>query len=239
MTKTKFILLFIVFFLTIEIFSHFYFPIFINVFFKACLSILLFLFYYFQIDGKLIQADKLFFFTIFFGFLGEIFFVFQQNEINNSFLLFLYLVEHQLYISLLRPKRFITYMDSNYDFIKKGWPYLLIAFLFFGFFLMDIIPDSIFLLSIFYVFQFSILGAYSLMLSKNKLGKNYIVLGVIVVSISDILASYYVFIGKFPSSYIIIRAVYYLSKVLLAYGFLLKRNNKISGEINHWDMGDI
>lgn len=238
MTKTRYFLIFILFFLTIEIASHFYLGIVANILFKACISVLVFLLYFTKIEGKLNQSDKLFFSTILVGFVGEVFFVFQKTEITSSFLIFLYLVEHQIYITLLRPSSLTNINAGNLDLLKKGWPYIILAFLFFGFFLMEIIPDSVFVLMIFYVFQFTIMGAYSLMLVQSKRGKKYIIVGVILLAISDVLSSYYVFIGIFAGSYIYIRSIYVFSKVLLAIGFVLNRNCVQTNDISHWDMED-
>ena len=216
--------------------SHFFY---LNILSKFFIAALLIYFYKIQYSGDIIYTDKIFFTAFVFGFLGEIVFVYQHSEVLKSILLFLYLIEHQLYIVLLRYPGFQKNNMTNLDLLRRGWPYILAAFLFFGFFLMEIVPDSIFVLMIFYVFQFAILGAYSLMLNNNFEGKKYIIIGIFVMAASDIISSWYVFLGDFWYAYPIIRTLYIASKFLLVLGFSLNRKRVISDSVNHWGTEDI
>jgi hypothetical protein len=211
----------------------------LNIAVKFFIAGTLLYFYYVKIGGKALYSDHVFFTAFGFGFLGEIGFVYQKTEVLNSILVFLYLVEHQLYIVLLRQPNFQKKNMTNFDLLKKGWPYILTAFLFFGFFLMEIVPDSIFVLMIFYVFQFAILGAYSLMLNNSFEGKKIIIIGVGIMAVSDIISSWYVFLGDFKFGYPIIRTLYISSKFLLAYGFILNRKKIIADDANQWETEDI
>lgn len=211
----------------------------LNILTKIFMAVLLIYFYKTQYNGDFFFADKIFITAFVFGFLGEIVFLYQNTEVLKSILLFLYLIEHQLYIVLLRRPRFQRKNITNLDLLRKGWPYILSAFLFFGFFLMEIVPDSIFVLMIFYVFQFAILGAYSLMLNNNFEGKKYIIVGIVVMAASDVISSWYVFLGDFWYAYPIIRTVYITSKFLLVLGFALNRKQVISDSTNHWGTEDI
>lgn len=231
-----FLLVGFLFILEVTLFYNEYF--YLNFLVKFLIGGLLIYFYRSQIQGDLITSDKLFFTASVFGFLGEIGFMYPKTEVLTSVLVFVYLVEHQLYISLLRQPGYLNKNLSNFDLLRKGWPFILTAFLFFGFFLMEIVPDSIFVLMIFYVFQFAILGAYSLTLSKGSKGKVFIILGVVLIAISDILSSWYLFLGEFKFAYIIIRGIYISSKFLLAYGFILNLKRNQTDNLNHWDMGD-
>jgi hypothetical protein len=229
----------IILLLIVEIFLYRFGYIYLNILSKFFIAALLIYFYKMQHGGNIIYTDKIFFTASFFGFLGEIVFVFQNTEVLKSILLFLYLIEHQLYIVLLRYPGFQKKNMTNLDLLRKGWPYILTAFLFFGFFLMEIVPDSIFVLMIFYVFQFAILGAYSLMLNNNFEGKKYIIVGVFVMAATDIISSWYVFLGDFWYAYPIIRTLYIASKFLLVLGFALNRKRVISDSVNHWGTEDI
>jgi hypothetical protein len=225
--------------LIIEILLHEFGYVYLNILPKIFIVALFIYFYKTQDEGDIVYTDKIFLTAFVFGFLGEIVFVFQNAEVLKSILLVLYLIEHQLYIVLLRYVGFQKKNITNLDLLIKGWPYILSAFLFFGFFLMEIVPDSTFVLMIFYVFQFAILGAYSLMLNTNFEGKRYIIIGIFVMAASDIISSWYVFLGDFWYAYPIIRIVYVSSKFLLVLGFALNRKQVISDSTNHWGTEDI
>lgn len=231
-----FILVGFLFILEVTLFYNAYF--YSILFIKFLIGVLLIYFYCKQIQGDIITSDKLFFAASLFAFLGEIGFMYPKTEFLNSILVFLYLVEHQLYISLLRQPGYLNKNLSNFDLLIKGWPFILVAFLFFGFFLMEIVPDSIFVLMILYVFQFAILGSYSLTISIGSKGKVFIIFGVVLIAICDILSSWYLFLGEFKFSYIIIRAIYIASKFLLAYGFILNLKRNQVDNLNHWGTED-
>jgi N-acetylmuramoyl-L-alanine amidase len=85
-------------------------------------------------------------------------------------------------------------IDENFKnsrLIVKGWPYLVIAFFFFGFILMNAVPDTFFILVILYVFQSALLGVFSLLLNNNHNGKKWLVYGVGLNCLADAGASYY------------------------------------------------
>lgn len=239
MNRNLLIFLFVFLSLVLEVSLYYLGYFYLNIVAKFFIGGSLVYFYYSHIKGKLLYSDNIFFTAFAFGFLGEIGFVYQKTEVLNSILVFLYLVEHQLYIILLRQPNFQKKNMTNFDLMKKGWPYILTAFLFFGFFLMEIVPDSIFVLMIFYVFQFAIMGAYSLMLNNSFEGKKYIIIGVGLMAVSDIISSWYVFLGDFQFGYPIIRTLYISSKFLLAYGFILNRKKIISDAANQWETVDI
>jgi len=225
--------------LALEVTFYYTGNFYLNIAVKILIGGLFVYFYYVQVDGKLLYADNIFFIAFAFGFMGEIGFVYQKTEFLKSMLVFLYLVEHQLYIIILRQSSFQKKNITNFYLMKKGWPYILTAFLFFGFFLMEIVPDSIFVLMIFYVFQFAIMGAYSLMLNKSFEGKKYIILAVGLMAVSDIISSWYVFLGDFKFGYPIIRTLYISSKFLFAYGIIINRKKIVADAANHWETGDI
>jgi hypothetical protein len=239
MNKNLILFLSILLFLIIEILLYEFAFFYLNIIAKIFIATLFVHFYKTQCKGGIIYTDKIFLTTFVFSFLGEIVFVYQKAEVLKSVLLFLYLIEHQLYIVLLRYVGFQKKNITNLDLLRKGWPYILSAFLFFGFFLMEIVPDSTFVLMIFYVFQFAILGAYSLMLNANFEGKRYVIAGIFVMAASDIISSWYVFLGDFWFAYPIIRTVYIASKFLLVLGFALNRKQAIPDSTNHWGTEDI
>ena len=239
MNKNSLIFLLVFLLLALEVTFYYTGNFYLNIAVKFFIGTLLVYFYYIQIEGKPLYTDNIFFIAFAFGFMGEIGFVYQKTEVLNSILVFLYLVEHQLYIILLRQPNFQKKNMTNFDLMKKGWPYILTAFLFFGFFLMEIVPDSIFVLMIFYVFQFAIIVAYSLMLNNSIEGKKYIIISVGLIAVSDIISSWYVFLGDFKFGYPIIRTLYISSKFLLAYGFILNRKKILADAANHWETGDI
>lgn len=202
----------------------FYFDFFwVNLALKFLLVGGIFLYYCLEIKPSFINYDRIFLVSLIFSFLGEICFVIPKNDLITSILLFSYLIEHQIYIVLMRRPSMGSQSFSFKAILLAGWPYLLAAFLFFGFFLMEIVPDSVFLLMVLYVFQFAMLGAHSLMLNEKFTGKPFLISGVIFMVLSDILSSWYIFLGKFPADYLLIRVSYVSAKILLTYGFLKNR----------------
>ena len=197
----------------------------LNLAFKIFPTSCLFYYYYRSTPFPKKNFDKFLLVSIIITFLGEISFTFTHLELFISITLILYLIEHQIYISLVRSQRKGVFNFGNKDFFKSGWPYLIFAFFFFGFFLMEIVPDSFFFLVIIYVFQLAVLGVFSILISSAYPGKKFLLWGIVINIISDVLSSIYLFQGHFYMDYLFIRSSFLLSKILIIIGFVEGRKH--------------
>ena len=209
----------------IEITSYYFFGEIASLIIKIFPTLSLFFYYYLSSPFPKKNFDKFLLGSIIFTFFGEIAFSFSHIDLVITFALFFYLIEHQIYIRLVRSQRKGEFYFGSKDFFKFGWPYLLFAFLFFGFFLMEIVPDSFFFLVLIYVFQFAILGVFSILISSENPGKNFLLWGIALNVISDILSSFYLFQNGFNYDYLLIRATFLFSKFLIVSGFIEGRKH--------------
>lgn len=217
-------IVFISILMLLEIVVYYVFGASWNLYLKLLPSIFLFFFYFQHVKGNLQLIDKFLLCALVANILGEIAYVFKDNELVFLFILLFYLIEHQLYIIILRKQNGINQSLINESFVKKGWPYLAISFLFFGLILMNNVPDIYFALIILYVVQFAVLGAISLQLRNQLPGKLFIIIGVAVNALSDSLTSWEMFVFPFTGDYVLIRITYVSAKYLIAYGIYQNRN---------------
>lgn len=191
-----------------------------HVFFKFLPFFFIILWFFQNKVGHFRKSDYLVLVSLVFTLSGEILFLFRDSEIIVLIILICYIIEHQIYISLLRISKVNNNLIKNEVIIKKGWPYLLIGFLFFGILLKNSVPDVHYILVIFYVFQISILGAFSLILNKTNKGRKLIIYGVGLMVLSDAFSSYVMFVSPFPYDYFFIRISFVFSKVILMKGYI-------------------
>lgn len=209
--------------LILEILTFYFLDKRTSLIFKLSTSGVLFWYYYSNCPLPRKKYDKILLLSIMMTMMGEIAFFLSEIKWMVPVVLFIYLVEHQLYIILIRNPRIDIYNFGNKDFLSNGWPYLLFAFLFFGFYLKDIVPDSIFFLVLLYVFQFGILGVFSFLVNQDNPGKIWFIWGVILNIISDVFSSVFFFQGPYLLDYFLIRTTFIVSKFLIINGFLKSR----------------
>lgn len=219
--KQNYIILLILF--LIELFTHFSLPLPYSLMCKP-----FFLFYlayiYYDITNMSRKKDILFLVSIVFSMVGEFLFDYRQFQIVQVFLLIAYLVEHQLYISIFRLEntKLTSFLSSkNY---KITIPILLFFFLFYGFLMMPSVPESLFILTIFYCVQLAILGAISTLREVAKESYKWVIVGISLLVISDALTSLDLFVPSVSSQYVLIRVLFLSSKVFLAMGLIYTLN---------------
>lgn len=216
-------------FLIFEIFTHYFLPLNYNLAVKFIPSFLIVVFYTLEVRKNITLKDKLFIISFAFTIIGEYFFVFRASEIILILNILIYIIEHQLYISTFREEKAVILGIENQNYFKKGLPYILLSFLFFGSILMGNVPDNYFIFVLLYCIQVAILGTLSILRPKQIAGYNMVLAGIFLNVISDALSSIHLFVETFQADYAIIRITFILSKLLLALGLLKSRN------INLWD----
>lgn len=208
---------------TIELIVHFSFPKPYNLALKP-----VFLFYvgyiYYQKTSCSRKKDILFVASLLFSMIGEFLFEFRISQMVQVFILIVYLVEHQVYISIFRLEntKFSNFVSkANY---KVTVPILLFFFLFYGFLMMPSVPESPFVLTIFYCVQLAIMGTISYLRKVNSQSYKWVIIGMIFLVTCDALTSLNLFVADFYGQYVLIRIIFLASKVMLATGLLYTLN---------------
>lgn len=155
--------------------------------------------------------------------IGEILFVFRSYEMVKVILLLVFLIEHQLYISIFREENARLSDLQTRGKILFALSLILICFVFFGFLMMPNIPDNFLFLGIIYCVQLSVMCGLAVARQENKTSCILVLIALITLLASDAATSYSFFIGSFNLDYVVIRSLFLIAKIFFVAGILFSK----------------
>ncbi|MFN3852030.1 MAG: hypothetical protein ACK4NY_21515 [Spirosomataceae bacterium] len=154
------------------------------------------LYYGFTFKWSFTLVDKLIYLICVIGFLGDILQFVSGGEIGQLVQIVFTLTTYLLYVSVFRREGSYFIVKAKAE-LPKFMLITMVIFLFFGFVLLERIPDSLYFLSIIYAFFeviFIILSFYRP--TTNKLSYFLVGFGAIFKFVADIFYSYHHFVSE-------------------------------------------
>jgi hypothetical protein len=190
----------------------------LNLLFKPWFTLYLAYSFYKSTSNPLSRKNQFLLIALSLTLLGEFLFPFRINPLVSVLIILIYLIEHQIYISIFREEKARLSELNTYEKLLRFLPFLISAFLFFGFMMMPNIPDNFLLLGIIYCVQLCVLAALAVTRITNRRSYKLVIVSLAILIFSDAMTSYLFFIGPFPFDYEIIRIVFLSSKVIFVLG---------------------
>lgn len=205
-------------FIILDIFSFYYWGKYVNIFFKPFFAAYLAWWFYQYASKPLSRKNKLLIISLGVMLIGELLFVFKENEMVNVVIILVYLIEHQMYISIFREENARLNNLLSQKKIVLFIPFLLTCFFFFGYQMMPNIPDNFLLMSIVYCVQLSLMAGLAIAREVNRKSYVMVIASISILLLSDAITSYSLFVSSFYLDYLIVRILFPISKVLFVVG---------------------
>ncbi|SOE20662.1 YhhN-like protein [Spirosomataceae bacterium TFI 002] len=202
----------------IDFYTFYYCESYINLLFKPLFAGFL-VWKLYQHSAKPIgRKNKLVIISLAVMLFGEFLFLFRENQMISVIIMLIYLIEHQMYISIFREENArLTNLFNKKNFLIS-LPLILTCFFYFGSLMMPNIPDNFLLLGIIYCVQLSLLAGLAVARETTKVSYKLVIISMILLILSDSATSYTLFVEAFYSDYAVIRGLFLLSKVLFVLG---------------------
>jgi hypothetical protein len=149
------------------------------------------------------------------------------GQIGEELQIIITIIMHTILIVIFRKEGSRIYSDKLHDLPKLLIP-ITIVFVFFGVFMIPILPNTIYFIAIFYAIQEMLLVSHGLFRPVKGNSYRWIAIGVCLSMIKDVLYSYnfFVFGNKIISLYIIEYSLSTTVYFMIAVGIALNQDKK-------------
>ncbi|GAB2643152.1 hypothetical protein GCM10027035_41550 [Emticicia sediminis] len=176
------------------------------------------------------QVDQLILFVCMIGCVGDIIIFFDLQEKGKFLQIVAAFFAHLVFIIIFkREGAYVFTSNSNINILKVIIP-VSVSFFFFGFVLLNLLPNVLYFGAIIYSVQVTILTVLGYFRPTKNRSYWAVAVGVSVIIVKDILYSYYfyVFKGSFHSLYIPMYWSNAIGYFLIIYGISLNQNEEKS-----------
>ncbi len=120
----------------------------------------------------------------------------------------------------------ISLNDSNQTLTKLTPAFFILPLLFYYFSLYQSLPTLYAIFVLIYILIFSYTGVLSAFVPISEEKRLWIILGIMLIAMANIMNGYHTFLQKLPWAYPVIRTMTVVSRCMMIYGMISYLNNK-------------
>jgi len=183
------------------------------------------IFYGFSRNWEFTVVDKFMYFAYALGGISDISIIINYNNKGELIQIILACVVHLVFIVVFQKEGTHVYSLERKNLLKLLIPAVFVFF-FFGFVLLKVIPDAVFLVTVLYAFELFILVVLGYFRPVNKKSYWIGVIGVSLILVKDVFYSDYHFINQDVMVHSFMDITNAISYYLIAWSVAMNQNDK-------------